>query len=138
MRPRETRPISRPFSRTTREARTAFWGISGRTAGGVIHVFRYLVGLNLVNHGVRGMPAAASSGLEKMWEEAMNDPDYKMYPWIYNILSMKGQIQPQIFFTLIDPHDKKKTVEQSEKENRRSRFQPTRARVGTPIRTRPT
>ncbi len=105
------------FPYDSRGAYGVLGGFRDEQPGGVIHVFRYLVGLNLVNHGVRGMPGQLPPALEKMWEEAMNDPDYKMYPWIYNILSMKGQIQPQIFFTLIDPYDKKEIVEQSEKEN---------------------
>jgi hypothetical protein len=46
----------------------------------------------------------------------MQNPDYKMYPHIYNVVALKGQHFPNYFNTLIDPFDKEETVRKSERE----------------------
>ena len=38
-----------------------------------------------------------------MWRVAMNNPDYKMYPHVYNLIAQKGQHMPPYFNVLIDP-----------------------------------
>ena len=40
----------------------------------------------------------------------MQNPDYKMYPFIHNVLVQKGQSFPRYFDTLIDPYDHEETV----------------------------
>ena len=40
----------------------------------------------------------------------MQNPDYKMYPFIHNVLVQKGQNFPRYFDTLIDPYDHEETV----------------------------
>ena len=35
----------------------------------------------------------------------MNNPDYRMYAHLWNILTQKGQRQGMTFWTLIDPYD---------------------------------
>jgi predicted acyl esterase len=46
----------------------------------------------------------------------MNNPDYKMYPHIYNLLAQKGQHMPPYFDLLIDPFDSEAAVNKSEAE----------------------
>ena len=82
--------------------------------GGVMHPFIYLLDALTVNHQVRGAPAPLSADLEQKWQWAMNNPDYVMYPNIYNILTMKGQIYPLLFRALIDPFDTEDSVGEAE------------------------
>jgi predicted acyl esterase len=84
--------------------------------GGVIHLFRYIVGHFSAMHQHKGPPAALPPEREKLWREAMNNPDYKMYPHIYNLLAQKGQHMPPYFDLLIDPFDREEAVEKSEAE----------------------
>jgi predicted acyl esterase len=44
----------------------------------------------------------------------MNNPDYRMYPHIYNVLTQKGQHMPGYFDLLIDPYDKEESVRAAE------------------------
>src|SRR6266446_585584 len=53
---------------------------------------------------------------EKLWQEAIANPDFKMYPHVYNVLALKGQHFPAYFDILIDPYDKEAAVEKSEAE----------------------
>jgi len=69
-----------------------------------------------VTHENRGRPGNLSPEQEKLWQEALNNPDYKMYPNVYNVLTMKGQIYPQFFNFLINPFDREEAVKKSEKE----------------------
>lgn len=91
-------------------------GFRDEHPGGVLHMFRYLVMHFSAIHGAKGRPGPLPPDKEKQWEEAMNNPDYKMYPTVYNLLSQKGQHMPPIFHTLIDPFDKEETVTKSEAE----------------------
>jgi len=91
-------------------------GFRDEHPGGVLHMFRYLVMHFSAIHGAKGRPSPLPPDKEKQWEEAMNNPDYKMYPTVYNLLSQKGQHMPPIFHTLIDPFDKEETVTKSEAE----------------------
>ena len=91
-------------------------GFRDEYPGGVIHVFRYLLGHFSVMHGQMGRPEELPPDRERLWEEAMQNPDYKMYPTIYNLLTVKGQHSPPYFNVLIDPYDKAEIVEKSETE----------------------
>jgi putative CocE/NonD family hydrolase len=84
--------------------------------GGVIHLFRYIVGHFSAMHQLKGQPAALPPEREKLWQAAMNNPDYKMYPHLYNLLAQKGQHMPPYFDLLIDPFDREEAVEKSEAE----------------------
>ena len=44
----------------------------------------------------------------------MRNPDYRMYPHIYNVLTQKGQHMPPYFQLLIDPYDSEATVREAE------------------------
>jgi predicted acyl esterase len=83
--------------------------------GGVVHLFRYLIMHFAAMHGTKGKPGTLSSEKEALWQEAMSNPDYKMYPHIYNVLTQKGQHMPPYFDLLIDPYDKAAAVEEAEK-----------------------
>ncbi len=91
-------------------------GFRDEYPGGVIHLFRYLISHFSVIHQQKGRPEELPPDIEKKWEEAMENPDYKMYPHIYNVLTMKGQHLPPYFHVLIDPYDKEEIVEKSERE----------------------
>jgi putative CocE/NonD family hydrolase len=83
--------------------------------GGVLHLFRYLIMHFAAMHGARGKPGALPPEKEALWQEAMRNPDYKMYPHLYNVLTQKGQHMPPYFELLIDPYDKTGAVEDAEK-----------------------
>jgi predicted acyl esterase len=82
--------------------------------GGVIHLFRYLVGHFAAMHQHRGAPGTLPEPRESHWRAAMENPDYRMYPNIFNLLSQKGQHMPPYFDLLIDPYDKEEVVAKSE------------------------
>jgi putative CocE/NonD family hydrolase len=84
--------------------------------GGVIHVFRYLIMHFSAFHGQKGRPEKLPPERERLWAEAMKNPDYRMYPHIYNLLTQKGQHFPPYFSLLIDPFDKQEAVRKSEAE----------------------
>jgi hypothetical protein len=91
-------------------------GFRDEYPGGVIHLFRYLVGHFSAMHQNRGAPGALPPEREKMWQEAMNNPDYKIYPHVYNLIAQKGQHMPPFFNVLIDPFDNEAAVKKSEAE----------------------
>jgi len=91
-------------------------GFRDEYMGGMIHVFRFLLGSYSVFHEQKGRPGKLPPDKEKLWEEAMKNPDYMMYTNIYNVLCMKGQLMRAYFNLLIDPFDKEENVEKSEAE----------------------
>jgi len=83
--------------------------------GGVLHVMRYLLDNLSVMHSVRGRPGPLPLEVERLWKEAMNNPDYKIYSNLYNVLTMKGQMNPGgLFYTLLDPFDKEEITKKAE------------------------
>jgi predicted acyl esterase len=82
--------------------------------GGVLHLFRYLVGHFSAIHQHKGPPGNLPEPKETYWREAMANPDYRMYPNVFNLLAQKGQHMPPYFDLLIDPYDKDEAVERSE------------------------
>ena len=107
--------------------------------GGVVHLFRYLVGHFGVFHQDRGAPGELPPEKEALWREAMDDPDYRMYPHVHNVVSMKGQHMPAWFEMLIDPFEQPghgRAQRGGVRADPRSR--PTRDRAGTATRTRRT
>ena len=65
----------------------------------------YLLGMFSCVHEPCGQPGPLSPEDEAKWEWAMNNPDYRMYAHLWNILTQKGQRQGMTFWTLIDPYD---------------------------------
>jgi predicted acyl esterase len=84
--------------------------------GGVVHLFRYLVGHFGTFHQDRGAPGELPPEREALWREAMDNPDYKIHPHLYNVVSMKGQHMPAYFNVLIDPFEAEGVLERSEAE----------------------
>ena len=84
--------------------------------GGVLHFFRYLIMHFAAMHQNKGKPAALSPDKEALWQQAMSNPDYKMYPNIYNVLTQKGQHMPPYFGLLIDPYDNAEMVAAAERD----------------------
>jgi predicted acyl esterase len=82
--------------------------------GGVIHLFRYLVGHFGTFHQDRGAPGELSPEREALWQQAMADPDYRIHPHLFNVISMKGQHMPAYFNALIDPFEAEGVLERSE------------------------
>jgi uncharacterized protein len=82
--------------------------------GGMLHLFRYYIMHFAAIHGAKGKPAALPPGREALWQEAMRNPDYRMYPHLYNVLTQKGQHMPPYFEMLIDPYEKEASVASAE------------------------
>ena len=82
--------------------------------GGVLHLFRYLIMHFAAIHGVKGKPGPLPPDKEILWQEAMKNPDYRMYPHIYNVLTQKGQHMPPYFQLLIEPYDSEAAVKEAE------------------------
>ena len=91
-------------------------GFRDEYPGGVIHLFRFLLQVYSAAHQQKGPPGTLSPEREKLWQEAMANPDFKMYPHVYNVLALKGQHFPGFFDILIDPYDKEEAVRKSEAE----------------------
>jgi predicted acyl esterase len=90
------------------------YGFRDGTPGGVLHLFRYILDQLSVAHGERGRPEVLSPELEKQWQEAMNNPDYRMYGHLYNLLTQKGQHTPQVFDYLLYPYATEEEVSKTE------------------------
>jgi hypothetical protein len=90
------------------------FGFRDVNPGGVLHVMPYLLESYSVVHGVKGRPEPLPPQMERLWREAMNNADYKMYEWLYNVLTMKGQMYPATFYTLLNPFDKEETMKMAE------------------------
>ena len=73
--------------------------------GGVLHFFRYLIMHFVVAHQQKGAPGALSAQREAQWGAAMENPDYRMYPQLLNILTMRGQHFPALFDLLLEPFE---------------------------------
>jgi len=84
--------------------------------GGVLHTFRYLISPYSVAHEDRGRPSKLEEWKEEAWRSAINNPDYRMYPNIYNILTMKGQIFRKFFEELIYPFETWENISATEKK----------------------
>jgi predicted acyl esterase len=84
--------------------------------GGVLHLFRYLVGHFSAMHQHRGAPGTLPEPRETHWRDAMANPDYRMYPNILNLLAQKGQHMPPIFDLFVDPYEKAGSTEHAEAE----------------------
>ena len=70
--------------------------------GGVVHaMLLHLMKFSAEHpHDVKLTPEE-----ERQWEEAFNNPDYRMYSHIFNVLERKGRIGGIFFKHLINPYD---------------------------------
>ena len=81
----------------------------------MLHFFRYLIMHFAALHQNKGKPGELPGEREALWRAAMQNPDYRMYPHVFNVLTQKGQHMPPYFDLLIDPYDKEAVVEAAEK-----------------------
>jgi uncharacterized protein len=91
-------------------------GFRDEYPGGVLHFFRYLIMHFVAAHQVKGSPGPLPAEREALWQLALSNPDYRMYPQIFNILTLKGQHFPSIFDLLIDPFESEDVVAESERD----------------------
>ena len=82
--------------RSARRLRRA-GGFRDEYPGGVIHLFRFLLRSTPPRISSKGQPKPLPPEREKLWQEAMANPDYRMYPHVYNVLTQKGQHFPRLF-----------------------------------------
>jgi putative CocE/NonD family hydrolase len=55
-------------------------GFRDEYTGGMLHLFRYLIGHFSAIHQVKRQPGELLQEKEKLWRAAMDNPDYLMYP----------------------------------------------------------
>lgn len=91
-------------------------GFRDEHPGGMLHLFRYLIGHFSAFHGHRGAPGDLPPERDKLWRAAMDNPDYKIHPHVYNVVAQKGQHMPPYFDLLLNPYDSVAAVERSEAE----------------------
>lgn len=96
------------------DACPAYGSMHDRYPGGLIHAMLYLLDGQSVHHGGHGKPGELDPETHRLWEQAMANPDYRMYSWVYNLLSQKGQIHPRLFAQFLDPYEKEGSYEESE------------------------
>ena len=82
--------------------------------GGVLHLFRYLIMHFAAAHQQKGAPGVLAVEREALWQQALRNPDYRMYPQILNILMLKGQHYPAVFDLLVDPFEKENSAAEAE------------------------
>jgi len=51
---------------------------------------------------------------ENLWKEAFNNPDYRVYPHIFNLLERKGKMAQGFFRDLINPFELENVEEMEE------------------------
>jgi putative CocE/NonD family hydrolase len=104
------------FAYDPRGAYGAFGGFREEYPGGVMHAFRYLQDHFSGAHGRKGAPGRLPPDREALWQAAMANPDYRMYPHLFHLLGLKGQHMPRVFDVLIDPYDREENVRKGEEE----------------------
>ena len=91
-------------------------GFRDEYPGGVIHLFRFLLQVYASAHQQKGQPKPLPPERETLWQEAMANPDFKMYPHVYNVLALKGNHFPPYFEVLINPYDNEDAIKKSAAE----------------------
>jgi len=90
------------------------YGFRDTNPGGVLHSFEYFTDHLSVGHMEKGKPKKLPPKLEKLWQEAMSNPDYKLYGNIYNLLTQKGQHCSMLFNKLIYPFEEEDGTEKGD------------------------
>ena len=135
------RPTSRRSSRSTRAAPTARSAASARsTRAAWCTSSATSSGTSAWSTSTAARPESCRRRRRRCGEEAMANPDYRMYPHVHNVVSMKGQIAR--------PCSRCSSTRTSRRRRRRAQrgecrggdrgSRPTRDRAGTATRTRPT
>ena len=72
--------------------------------GGVLHLFRYLIGHFSAFHGTQGQLGELPPERDALWKAAMENSDYGIYPNVRNVVAQKGQHMPAFFNLLLEPY----------------------------------
>ena len=91
-----------------------FFAFREHCPGGVLHLMPYIIDQFSIRHMVIGRPGELPPEVQEQWEKAMNNPDYRMYPHLYNVLTQKGQLSQGFFGLLLNPYDTEEAVQQTE------------------------
>jgi len=89
-------------------------GFREANPGGVIGTMFYHLGLFNSMHMQLGTPPELPPEVEEAWQVAMADPDYMMYVNLYNILALRGQRDPDVFYDLLFPFEAREAVARAE------------------------
>ena len=89
-------------------------GFRDQHPGGVIQTMPYHIGLFSSIHMNIGTPPELPPPVEEAWQGAMQNPDYMMYVNLYNVLTMRGQRDPGMFYPLLFPFERPGTIEATE------------------------
>lgn len=87
--------------------------------GGVIPMMDYVMDLLDVGHFEQKAPGELPEPMNTWWKEAMENPDYLMYGHVFNLLTMKGQKNPHLFQSLINPYDNPESTQIGEENFKR-------------------
>ncbi|MFC1909980.1 CocE/NonD family hydrolase [Chloroflexota bacterium] len=90
------------------------WKFRDFYPGGVVHTMIYHLDSFSVAHHNRTIPKQLSPEMEKQWKDAINNPDYRMYTHLYNVIVMKGMVNPLLYSILTDPYDHEEIVKETE------------------------
>ncbi|MBI5440754.1 MAG: CocE/NonD family hydrolase [Deltaproteobacteria bacterium] len=82
--------------------------------GGVLQTMPYHIDLFNSFHGHQGTPPELPPPVEAAWQRAMSDPDYMMYVHLWNLLTLKGQRNPALFYQMLFPFEPPEVVLQTE------------------------
>src|SRR5258706_2523416 len=99
------------------DACSAYGGMFGFrdfNPGGVIHTFPYLLDVFSTVHESRDRPAELPPAEEALWRRAMQNPDFKQYINLYNILTQKGQRTFIMYLMLTQPWEAEGVLERAE------------------------
>ena len=89
-------------------------GFRDQHPGGVIQTMPYHIGLYNTLRTRIGTPPELPPPVQAAWEAAMRNPDYMMYVNLYNILTLRGQRDPAVFYPLLFPFEPPGTIERTE------------------------
>lgn len=79
--------------------------------GGLIHtMFLHLMKFSVENP----REVKLNSEEEALWEDAYNNPDYRMYPAIFNLLQRRGKLGLRFFRLLINPYEQENADQEEE------------------------
>ncbi len=82
--------------------------------GGVVHPFIYFLDPLGVAHLHRGQPPGLEGERLERWLAAVDNPDFRMYLNLYNVLTQRGEHTPYIFDLLLNPYDSEEWMRVSE------------------------
>ena len=98
------------------------WGFRDFYPGGLVHTMVFLLNSGAVYHVDPRATWCITAEQDAKWREAVSNPDFMMYPNIFNVLVEKGQTMPLVYDTLLNPYDADDIVEKTEELFRKSRI----------------